>query len=128
MRVKTIYSKIKITVKKYYLIERAYSTAFNISRELLFRLNYLSKPGRWLIGIRRPKCALVALYYLLKYPRLFRINQITGNLIDRNLGILLYNSVLRVKSVSPNVVEVGAYKGASTCSISCLRPAKGTNG
>lgn len=55
---------------------------------------------------------------IVKHPYLFKVSQKCEGLIDLNLGVFLFNSVLRARSDSPNIVEVGAYKGLSTIYLS----------
>jgi len=62
--------------------------------------------------------ALRRLPIILKHPQLYEVSQKAEGLIGLSLGFLLYKTVLNTKSHSQNVVEVGAYKGASTVYLS----------
>lgn len=82
-------------------------------------LQYFLKPRRWLSAIRHPVLAKQTLFHILKHPHLFfEIRCKVEGLITPTIGDLLYRSVLTSRSRSPNIVEVGAYKGLSTCYLS----------
>lgn len=81
-------------------------------------VSYFLKPKRWLIAIRRPRAVLRTLAYFITLPKLFRVSQNVEGLITFSMCVLLYRAVLRARSTSPNVVEIGAFKGLSTCSLS----------
>ena len=46
------------------------------------------------------------------------VKRFVDGLISFDLGLLLYDTVLQSKHESRNIVEVGAYKGLSTCYLS----------
>jgi hypothetical protein len=81
-------------------------------------LNYCLKPRRLLSAIRHPQAALRNLYILFTHPQCRRVCLNVEGLISLSLGTLLYDNVLKSKLLSPNVIEVGAFKGASTCYLS----------
>ena len=90
-----------------------------LNKRLFLRyLNYFLNPSYWLTAIRHPKYALGTLWKILTHPQLFKLSQSCEGLIHRNLGFLLYDTILRNASTSPNIVEVGAFTGLSTCYIS----------
>ncbi len=86
--------------------------------EIFKILNFCLNPSQWLKACREPKLALRTLIIIFTQPQCFRISQNVEGLIGLSLGTLLYDSVLKSRSVATNVVEVGAFKGASTCYLS----------
>ncbi len=85
------------------------------------RVLYLLSPSRWLGRIRHPGQISRTILKILRNPRIIPLLMAIRNVegyIEVDLGLLLYDSVLKAKSSSPNVVEVGAYKGLSTCCLS----------
>jgi len=81
--------------------------------------NFLFDPRYWLMGIKSPTIAYDNLVAMLRHPLLYMnvCTRVEG-LIDHYVGTLLYESVLACKSLSPNIVEVGAFKGLSTIYLS----------
>lgn len=56
---------------------------------------------------------------ILKYHQLYKASKNVEGLISVNLGILLYNAVLdSSKSRSRNVLDLGCFKGLSSCFLS----------
>jgi hypothetical protein len=88
--------------------------------------NYFFNPFYWYRGVKDPKRAIQNAYTAIAHPRLYRISRSVEGLISLYTGVLLYESVLHTKSDSPNVVEVGAFKGLSTIylSLACSRVGK----
>ncbi len=80
--------------------------------------NYFLNPVYWVLAVKRPGHALKNLAAAIRYPRFYRISRSVEGLISLNLCVLLYETVLRSRSSSPNIVEVGAYKGLSTVFLS----------
>jgi hypothetical protein len=81
--------------------------------------SYLLNPHYWLKGIKHPRQAWGNLFSIIRHPRLYiKVWTHVEGLIDHRLGVLLYESVLKSNSISPNVVEVGAFKGLSTVYLS----------
>jgi len=88
-------------------------------RNLILKyLVYFMNPVRWLRALRRPADALRIISKVLTCPRLFMIAQNVEGLISVACGLALYDSVLKTDSVSLNIIEVGAFKGKSTCYLS----------
>lgn len=80
-------------------------------------IKYFVKPGRWAKAIRHPEFARRAILNIIRYPHLLPATHCEG-LISWNLGALLYENVLKNKAISQNIIEVGAFKGLSTCYLS----------
>ena len=80
--------------------------------------NYFFSPRYWLVAIKQPKRAWQNLYAVLKYPKLRKVSRSVQGLISLYLGVHLYETVLNSRHDSPNVVEVGAFKGLSTVYLS----------
>ena len=83
-------------------------------KQLLSGISFLINPWRWLHVIKDPGLAIRALIGILRHPTLFIITTKVEGLIGPELGLLLYETALKTKCRSPNIVEVGAYKGLST--------------
>lgn len=81
-------------------------------------IKYIFKPRRWLSAIILPKETKRVIRSIIRHPQLLVIAEHAEGLIAATAGILLYDSVLKTKSNSPNIIEVGAYKGCSTCNLS----------
>jgi hypothetical protein len=80
--------------------------------------NYFLSPSYWYAAIKEPKRAWQNLYAALKHPKLYKIAGSVQGLISLYLGVHLYETVLNSQHDSPNVVEVGAFKGLSTVYLS----------
>ncbi len=81
--------------------------------------NFLLDPRYWLMGIKSPIIAYDNLVATLRHPLLYmKVCTRVEGLIDHYVGALLYDSVLACESLSPNIVEVGAFKGLSTIYLS----------
>jgi predicted O-methyltransferase YrrM len=80
-------------------------------------IKYFVNPDRWAKAIRHPEFARRALLNIIRYPQLLPTTHCEG-LISWNLGALLYENVLKNKAISQNIIEVGAFKGLSTCYLS----------
>lgn len=80
--------------------------------------NYFFSPSYWLVAIKQPKRAWQNFYAALKYPKLHKVSRSVQGLISLHLGVHLYETVLNSRHDSPNVVEVGAFKGLSTVYLS----------
>jgi len=78
----------------------------------------LAKSRPWIAAMRHPKKFWQYLRYIFKYPHLFKVSEKVEGLISFVLGVFLYECVLNSPSSSPNVVDVGSYKGLSTCYLS----------
>lgn len=83
-------------------------------RKLLWVIGFFLRPQRLLSATRNPKFALQGLAAILRHPSLFMTTRNVEGLISWSLGVLLYETVLTIKCNSPNIVEVGAFKGLST--------------
>jgi predicted O-methyltransferase YrrM len=84
----------------------------------LIRLEYFFSPRRWLRRALNPKSTCQTVFALIAHPRLCTASLRVEGLISPYLGNLLYNCVLASKHDSPNIVEVGAFKGLSTIYLS----------
>ncbi len=83
--------------------------------KLIKSLGFFLDPHRLLIAIRIPKQAIFGyLFPILKYPKLFYKTINVEGLITPEVGVILYEAVLRTKNKSSNIIEVGVYKGLST--------------
>ena len=85
------------------------------------RMSYLLSPSLWLQRIKHPGEILRIVSKIARDPRIIPLlmaSQKVEGFIDVDLGLHLFNAVLKVKSSSPNIVEVGAFKGLSTCYLS----------
>ena len=80
--------------------------------------NYFFNPMYWWRGVKNPKRAYQNLIAAIRYPNLYHISRSVEGLISLYLGVYLYKAVLKSKSKSHNVVEVGAFKGLSTIYLS----------
>lgn len=81
-------------------------------------LNYFLNLNKWFNACKHPQTTLQTLSIILFHHQCFKVFQNVEGLISLNLGTLLYESVLQNNSPSTNVIEVGAFKGASTCYLS----------
>jgi predicted O-methyltransferase YrrM len=79
---------------------------------------YFFKPHQWLRALRQPRLAVQTILNIIRYPRLFRVSQNVEGLTGFNLGISLYHTVLDSQAKSPNVLDLGAFKGLSACYLS----------
>jgi len=88
--------------------------------------NYLFNPKYWLIAVKEPKKALQNLFAIVRYPKLYKVARSVEGLISHHFGVILYRTVLGSKHDSPNIVEVGAFKGLSTIylSLAAIRAGK----
>ena len=76
---------------------------------IFFSRNFL------LFFIRTPKRVLINhLITIIKHPFLYYKTVNVSGLITLEVGVALYEAVLQTTHKSPNIVEVGAYKGLST--------------
>jgi len=81
--------------------------------------NYMFNPRYWLGALSNPRPAYRNFHAILKHPLLYaNVGTKVEGLLDHYVGTLLYDSVLKCKSKSPNVVEVGVFKGLSTSYLS----------
>ena len=78
------------------------------------------RPDRYLeFWLQRPRRALRAHVAVLRHPLLVpRLYFRVPGLVSPFTLALLWDSVVDSRSRSPNIVEVGAYKGLSTCCLS----------
>lgn len=80
---------------------------------------YFLNPRKWHYALRHPNLALGYIKGFLFAPAEFRrIAANVDGLISVNLGVRLYNTVLSTKSTPGNIIEIGAFKGLSTCYLS----------
>ena len=91
------------------LVERYLNTGYR---------NYFFSYTYWLRALKDPNKALRNLSAVIRRPTLYRVNRSVEGLISFSTGVLLYETVLRTKSNSLNIVEVGAFKGLSTTYLS----------
>ncbi|MBN1643754.1 MAG: class I SAM-dependent methyltransferase [Dehalococcoidales bacterium] len=68
--------------------------------------------------LKHPKLACKIAFDALKQPSLLTISRKAPGLCSISLGWLIYNRVLKSSHKSRNIIEVGAYKGKSTCFLS----------
>ena len=80
--------------------------------------SYFLKPRQWLRAVRQPKLAVQTFFNILKYPQLFKVSQNVEGLTGFNLGVSLYRTVLTSQAKSPNILDLGAFKGLSACYLS----------
>lgn len=80
--------------------------------------NYFLNPRYWIRAIKEPKKAWQNFYASLKYPKFYKISTSVEGLISQYLAVFLYKTVLNSQHDSPNIVEVGAFKGLSTIYLS----------
>ncbi len=83
-------------------------------RKPLSSIYYFLDIHRWLLAIKDPRLAFKEIVSILKHPALFVIISKVEGKISIWEGVLLYQTVLKNKHSSTNIVEVGAFKGLST--------------
>lgn len=83
-------------------------------KKLLSIVSLFFNPYHWLQAIQNPRLAVQAIISILRHPILFIITRNVEGLIEWNVGVLLYETVLRTKCSSSNILEVGSFKGLST--------------
>lgn len=83
-------------------------------KKLLSGIVFFLKPRRWFNPIRNPRLAFRSILGILRHPTLFIITRNIEGGAGWHLGFLLFETALRTKHSSPNIVEVGAFKGLST--------------
>ena len=82
---------------------------FKIILRLVFNRNLV------LYVIQTPKRELIEhLITIMKHPFLYFKTKNVPGLITFEVGVALYEAVLKTKHKSSNIIEVGAYKGLST--------------
>jgi len=80
--------------------------------------SFFIDPKLWLRALKRPNIALESFLVLLRYPHFYAIGRNMPYGTGFVLGSRLYKTVLDTKCQSPNVIEVGAWKGESTIYLS----------
>ena len=78
----------------------------------------LFKKNTWGFVFSHPVLFLSIIIHILGNPKLIKIENNVKGLISITEGIILYDSVMKSKNMSPNVLEVGAFQGKSTCFLS----------
>ena len=78
-------------------------------------INFYLSPHNLLYGVRNPQTLIFQhLIFLVKHPALFYKTRIVKGYLKPEVGVALYEAVLRTRHESINIVEVGIYKGLST--------------
>jgi predicted O-methyltransferase YrrM len=82
--------------------------------DFTMQFSYFLNWRHWLGAVKHPSLAIKIVFPILKHPNLLITTWKVDGLIEPNVGVLLYETVLKSKNNSVNVVEVGTYKGLLT--------------